>query len=269
MKHGIKILYGILIIGVLVSVFHILNDQGGSALGNIIDTLTITSIILFLSTILFIFLSFKKHIRKISIWFLLILSCPLALMSMRHMTKELSLRMTETTTPDEFAYNVKVTTDKYIRDKIQLQNLVDSLIKIKTVQRPSELALRYFDGKTYNDSIERDWAIDLPTELEYKESIIDTLFYSENGNEIVAGLLINKAFNKYIDHSNGGIEYFGRGFKFDQKNWKPFKMLKYSVTGYDNYKGCSERLRYYYFKKIGTYENELNLNDTRFLNKIE
>ena len=129
--------------------------------------------------------------------------------------------------------------------------------------------MRYFDGETYNDSIERDWAIDLPTELEYKESIIDTLFYSENGNEIVAGLLINKAFNKYIGYPNGGIEYFGKGFKFDQENRKPFKMLKYSVTGYDNYKACSERLRYYYFKKIGTYENEFNMNDIRFLKKIE
>lgn len=44
-------------------------------------------------------------------------------------------------------------------------------------------------------------------------------------------------------------------------------MLKYSVTGYENYKSCSERLRYYYLKKVGTYENELNMNDTRFLNR--
>lgn len=269
MKYGIKILYGILTIGILVSIFHILNDQGGSALGNIIDNLTITSIILFLSTILFIFLSFKKHIRKISVWFLLILSCPLALMSISNITKELSLKMTETTTPSEFVYNVNVAPDKYEQDKIKLQNLVDSLIKVKTVQRPSELTLRYFNGKTYNDTIERDWAIDLPTKLEYKESIIDTLFYSENGNDIIAGLLINKVFNRYVDYPNGGIEYFGTGFEFDKDDWRPFKMLKYSVTGYDTYKLCSDRLRYYYLKKIGTYESELNMNDTRFLNRTE
>lgn len=269
MKYGIKILYGILTIGILVSIFHILNDQGGSAFGNIIDTLTITSIILFLSTIVFIFLSFKKNIRKINVWILLILSCPLALMSMTHMIKEFSLKMTETTTPNEFVYNVKVAPDKYERDKIKLQNIVDSLIKVKIVQRPSELALRYFNGKTYNDTIERDWAIDLPTKLEYKESIIDTIFYSENGMDIVAGLLINKAFNHYTDYPNGGIEFFGKGFKYDQNDWKPIKMLKYSVTDHDNYKSCSDRLRYYYLKKIGTHENELNMNDTRFLNDNE
>ena len=145
--------------------------------------------------------------------------------------------------------------------------MVDSLINVKSVERPSELALRYFNGKTYNDTIERDWAIDLPTKLEYKESIIDTLFYSENGNEIIAGLLINKVFNKLKEYPNGGIEYFGKGFEFDKSNLKPIKMLKYSVTGYDNYKSCSDRLRYYYFKKIGTYENEYNMNDIRFLNR--
>ena len=30
-----------------------------------------------------------------------------------------------------------------------------------------------------------------------KKTIINTLFYSENGNEIIAGLLINKVFNEY------------------------------------------------------------------------
>ena len=204
-----------------------------------------------------------------SVWLFLILSSPLALASITHMAKEISLKITETTTPDDYVYTVKVTTDKHERDKIRLQNLVDSLIKVKTIQKPSELTLKYFNGKTYNDTIERSWAIDLPRKLDYKKSIIDTLFYSENGNDIVAGLLINKAFNEYMDYPNGGIEYFGKGFEFDKDNWKPFKMLKYTVTGYDNYKKCSDRLRYYYLKKIGTYENEYNMNDTRFLNKTE
>lgn len=264
-EHGIKILYGILAVGIIISILHIINDKNGSGLGNVIDTLRFTSIILFLSTIVFILLSFKKNIRKISIWFLLILSFPLAIMSMTNLTKEFSLKITETTTEKEFVYNVKVDQKIYERDKIKI--LVDSLLEIKIVERPAELALRYFNGKTYNDTIERDWAIGLPEKVEYKESIIDTLFYSENGNQIVAGLLINKVFNEYQDYPNGGIEYFGRGFEFEKNELKPIKMLKNSVTGYYNYKMCSERLRYYYLKKIGTYENELNMNDTRFLNR--
>jgi hypothetical protein len=266
-EHGIKILYGIIAVGIIISIIHIINDKNGSGLANVIDTLTLTSIILFLSTIVFILLSLKKNIRKINIWFLLILSFPLAIMSVTNLIKEFSLKITETTTPKEFVYNVKIDPNIYERDKIKIQRLVDSLIEIKSIERPAELALRYFNGKTYNDTIERNWAIDLPEKVEYKESIIDTLFYSENGTQIVAGLLINKVFNEYQDYPNGGIEYFGNGFEFDKNEIKPIKMMKYTVTGYDNYKSCSERLRYYYLKKIGTYENELNMNDTRFLTR--
>ena len=266
-EHGIKILYGILAVGIIISIFHIFNDKNGSGLGNVIDTFTITSVILFLSTIVFILISFKKNIRKISVWFLLILSCPLAIMSMTHLTKEYSLKIAETTTPKEFVYNVKVDPKTYELDKIKIQKLIDSLIKVKIVERPAELALRYFNGKTYNDTIERGTAIDLPEKVEYKKTIIDTLFYSENGNEIIAGLLINKVFNEYQNYPKGGIEYFGKGFVYNKNEFKPIKMLKYSITGSNNYKSCSERLRYYYLKKIGTYENELNMNDTRFLNR--
>jgi hypothetical protein len=266
-EHGIKVLYGILAFGILISIFHIINDKGGSGLGNLIDTFAITSIILFLSTIIYIFFSFKENIKKISVWFLLILSCPLAVMSLTHLTIEYSLKLTETTTPKEFLYNVKVDPDTYEHDKLKIEKLIDSLIRLKIIERPAELALRYFNGQNYNDTIERDWAIDLRKNVEYQEVIIDTLFYSKNGKDIIAGLLINKVFNEYRDYPKGGIEYFGKGFRFDKNDLKPIKMLKYSVTGYDNYKTCSERLRYYYLKKIGTYENEYNMNDNRFLNQ--
>ena len=268
-EHGIKILYGILAVGLIFSIFHIINDKNGAGLGNIIETFTITSIILFSSTLIYILLSFKENIKKISVWFLLILSCPLAIMSMTHLTKEYSLKLIETTTPKEFLNNVKIDKIIYELDKLIIQNLVDSLIKVKLVQRKAELAFRYFNGKTYNDTIERDWAIDLPSKLEYKETIVDTLFYSENGKEITSGLLINKVFNEYMNNQKGGIEFFGNGFRFEKNELKPIKMLKYSVTGYNDYKSCSERLRYFYFKKIGTYKNEYNMNDNRFINQYK
>jgi hypothetical protein len=66
-EQGIKILYGILAVGIIISIFHILNDKNGSGLGNVINTLMFTSIILFLSTIAFVLVSFKKNIRKISL----------------------------------------------------------------------------------------------------------------------------------------------------------------------------------------------------------
>jgi hypothetical protein len=268
-EHGIKILYGIFAVGLIISIFNIINDKNGAGLGNVVDTFTITSIILFLSTLLYIFLSFKENIRKISVWFLLVLSCPLAIMSMTHLTKEHLLELTETTTPKEFLNNVKIDPNIYEIDKLKIQNLVDSLIKVKTVERTAEFASRYFNGKTYNDTIERDWAIDLPTKLEYKETIVDTLFYSKNGKEITSGLLITKVFNEYMNYPKGGIEFSGNGFVYSKNDFKPIKLLKYSVGGYENYKPCSNRLRYYYLKKIGTFEKEYNMNDIRFVNQYK
>jgi hypothetical protein len=268
-EYGIKILYGILAIGLIIAIFHIFNDKNGAGLGNVIETFTITSIILFLLTLIYILSSFQENIRKISVLFLLILSCPLAIMSLTHLTKEYLLELTETTTPKEFLNNVKIDPNIYERDKLKIQNLIDSLIKVETVERTAELASRYFNGKTYNDTIERDWAIDLPTKLEYKETIVDTLFYSKNGKEITSGLLINKVFNEYMYYPKGGIEFSGTGFVYNKNDFKPIKILKYSVGGYDNYKPCSNRLRYYYLKKIGTFENEYNMNDIRFINNYK
>jgi hypothetical protein len=62
-EHGIKVLYGILAFGILISIFHILNDKSGSGLVNVIDTFTITSIILILS--IFIFSSFNENRKNL------------------------------------------------------------------------------------------------------------------------------------------------------------------------------------------------------------
>ncbi|MGL3002118.1 hypothetical protein, partial [Flavobacterium sp. RSSB_23] len=61
-EHGIKILYGILAVGIIISIIHIINDKNGAGLGNVIDTFIFTSLILFLSTIIYILLSFKENI---------------------------------------------------------------------------------------------------------------------------------------------------------------------------------------------------------------
>jgi len=265
-EHGIKILYGILVFGILISIFHILTDQGGSGLGNVIDTITITSLILFISSIIYLFSSFKHNIKRISVWIILIISFPLGIMSVKNIVKEYSLKLTKTTTPSEYIYNVKVDKFKYKNDKTKLEKLLDSLVKIKIVEKPAELALRYFNGETHNDTIERLWTIDLPLKREYKAFYIDTLFYSENKKDIVAGLLIYKVYNEYHNYPKGGIEYSGRGFLFDKNAIKPFKILS-CICGYNTYESCSYRLREYYFKKIGTYENEYNINDKRFLKR--
>jgi hypothetical protein len=86
-EHGIKILYGILAFGILIAFFHILTDQGGSGLGNVIDTITITSLILFVFSVIYLLSSFKQNIKRISIWIILILSFPLGIISITNILK--------------------------------------------------------------------------------------------------------------------------------------------------------------------------------------
>ncbi len=264
-QYGTKILYGILIIGFIISIIHAFNDSGGSAFGNIIETLIIISLLIFIVSIAYLLFSFKYYSNKVSFWILFLASCPLSINYIRYSAAELYLELIDTTTPKEYVYNLKVDSSKYQADKIRLQNQVDSLIKIKIIQKPSELARRYFNGQFFNDSIERDWAIDLPTGLDYMETVIDTLFYAENGNDVIAGLLINKVYNDYMNYPNGGVEFIGRGFIYDKTEIKPFKLLRNSVSGHETYETCSDKLRYFYLKKIGSYKNRLNMNDIRFL----
>ena len=220
-EYGIKTLYGILGIGIIISIFHIANDSGGSALENTIKTLGITSLVLFLSTIILLVFTFKENIRKTKIWILLIISFPLSFQIITNLTNEYYLKIIETSTPKEFIYNSEVNFETYKKDKLKIERLIDSLLEVKIIEKPSELALRYFNGKTYNDSIERDWAIDLPLSLKYEKSIIDTLFYSKNGEKIVAGLMIYKVYNKYRNQMKGGIEFRGRGFVYNENKEKP------------------------------------------------
>ncbi len=264
-KHGEKALYGIILVGFLIALFHVLNDSGGSAFGNIYETLHYVSLSIFIvSSGLFIY-SFKFFIKKITIWMFFIFSLPLTASYIGFYAKKFYYNMIDTTTPEKYLYNVDIDPKKYQKDKIRLENQVDSLLNLGVVMKTAELNTRYFEGQYYNDTIERDWAIDLPQSLKYNQTIIDTLFYDEKGDEIIAGLLISEVYNEFIDYPKGGIEFIGRGFKYKKNNTKPFLMLRFSVTGHKSYTSCSDRLRYYYFKRIGTYENDHNMNDIRFL----
>lgn len=263
-----KILLAIPLLAFLSCLFFIVTDHGGSAFGNILDTLRITSFVLFIYCIILLIISFKKNIKRIRIWFVLLISSPFAIMLLLNKVNNLKLYLTDSTTPEQYQYNLKIDSEKYLRDKEKIEKQIDSLIKIRTIQKPSELALRYFNGKFYEDTIDRDKSINLPLDIKYRDIIIDTLFYSENPENVIAGLLINKVVNKYRSKPGDSIDFVGKAFVYKSKSKKPIEILRYTFSGYDNYKNCSERLRFWYLKKLGTKENEYNLNDIRFLNKI-
>ncbi|UII21495.1 hypothetical protein [Fulvivirga ligni] len=260
MKNGTKIIFVVVTLTLAICIGHILNDHGGSALRNILDTITLGSLIVFILSLSLLSFSFKRYAKSIIIWILLLISSPLALTTIINLHRELTVRLSITTTPNEFRYELNVTPN-YKQDIDMLQKKVDSLVELKTIAIPSEYTRRYFNGNFYNDNIDRHWAIDISTS-NYQSCLIDTLFYDKNGKDIIAGLLITKTTNY-----NNEIEYNGYGFRYNKTSMKPFEILKYIMTGYDNATSCSQLLRYYYLKKIGSDGEEYNMNDIRFLNR--
>lgn len=168
-----------------------------------------------------------------------------------------------TTTPDEYMNTLTVNAQTYSNDKTQVIKTVDSLLAVEVIYKPADKALRYFDGKTFEDTVARQWAIDLPMKnVKYLEHIVDTMFYNPTDNSEFAGLLISKMNNRL---AKNGIEYFGNGFLCKRAGQTIQLVISgHRVTGAETREQCSEFLHDIYFRKMGLIDSSFNLNDKRF-----
>lgn len=168
-----------------------------------------------------------------------------------------------TTTPDDYANTSTVNGLRYLNDKTQVIKTVDSLLSIEVIYKPADKALRYFDGKTFEDTVDRQWAIDLPMKnVTYLEHFVDTIFYKPTDNSEFAGLLISKINNPL---AKNGIEYFGNGFLCKrQENTLQLIIKGYRVTGSETIDQCRAALHDIYFREMGLVDSSFNLNDKRY-----
>ena len=176
-------------------------------------------------------------------------------------------KLVKTTTSNKFKNDYSVERLKYSNDSIQLVSLVDSLIAKQIIFKPAERNKRYFNGKMYNDTIDRSWAIALPLKSNtFIYSTIDTLFYSPFDSSLIAGLLINKMRNEYISNTNNPekIEYYGNGFVA----WKgdgqyQIQILK-NRTSSEKIESVSTKLFKIYCRNDDFEREGYNMNDIRF-----
>jgi hypothetical protein len=170
---------------------------------------------------------------------------------------------TKTTTPEEFINSFQVNRQTLDNDKQQVVETVDSLISLQVIYKSAEKALRYFDGKTYEDTVDRQWAIDLPMKsITYVDHYVDTIFYKPDDKNVFSGTLISKTQNRL---AKNGIEYVGNGFVCKRVG----KVLKlkiegYRVTGSETIDVCSDAMHEIYFREMGLVDSSFNLNDKRF-----
>lgn len=170
---------------------------------------------------------------------------------------------TKTTTPEEFINSFQVSRQTLDNDKRQVVKTVDSLISLQVIYKPAEKALRYFDGKTYEDTVDRQWAIDLPMKsITYVEHYVDTIFYKPDDINVFSGILISKTKHRL---AKNGIEYVGHGFICKRTGQIiELRISGYGVTGSETIEICSEAIHEIYFREMGLKENGFNLNDNRF-----
>lgn len=154
MKLSTKFLVAILGLGLLYSTYKLFTGHGGGGLGDFVDGLGYTSLILFFSS-LTIILFHVRHSRKYADTFLfLLLGLPMTIMAANGLVNSISYNRTPDLKPK---YPRPVTPKIYFDDSSRISLQIDSLIALKN---------RNTGG----------------TKIAY--AFIDTIIYSQTGNQI-------------------------------------------------------------------------------------
>jgi hypothetical protein len=167
MKHKIKILYGLLLLGILLSFVILITGGGNYGTANSFEslvTLVITSVIIFITSIIILLKQSQTLKKKIAIGVLILLTFPLSALGGIYLIQKAVFS---------------------VRSAIYFHNVENSN---KLDYSNSKKQIKAF--------IEMN--VDINREIGYediyliKASIIDTIFYSPNGTDKIAGILISR-----------------------------------------------------------------------------
>ena len=154
MKPTTKFLATLLVIGLVYSVFKLFTGQGGSGLGDFIDGLGYTSLIIFFASLTIIVFNFRHLKQQSSTFLFLLLGLPMTIMATGGIVRDFRYNKK----PDLSAtYPRPVTQKIFSEDSSRISVQIDSLI-----------ALRNRD--THG--------------IKVVSTVIDTIIYSQSGNEI-------------------------------------------------------------------------------------
>lgn len=264
-----KVYYFILVIIVLVlsaeEAIEIIKSPSFS-FNALLETLVFVSLITFIPTLLFLLITFKWNKKNYFLWLVILINLPVVIFISPDLYQNIRLSIIDTTTPPEFINSTVVDRLTYKNDVRRIEQKIDSLIRIGVVTQPTDFGERYFEGITYKDSLERRRGFPatpykLPIELS-----VDTLFYSTDNSNFIAGTLIRKYPVDYPEYSNGDtVQFIGNAFIFNPNDYGfQFLALETSISGCSSKEKCAKSLLRIYLKERGLKFNSYNLNDTRF-----
>lgn len=263
-----KVYYFILVIIVLVlltqEAIEIIQSSSFS-FNALLDTLVFISLVTFIPTLLFLILTFKWNMKNYFLWLVILFNLPVFIFISPDLYQNIRLSIIDTTTPQEFINENIVNRQIYKADIKRIEEKIDSLIRIGVVTKPTDYGVRYFEGTTYKDSLERRRGFAAtPYRLPIKLSI-DTLFYSPDSSNFIAGTLIRKYQVLYPEYSNGDtVKYLGSAFIFNPNDYGfEFLTLQTTVSGYSSIEECAKALHRVYLKERGLRYGLFNLNDIR------
>jgi hypothetical protein len=154
MKLSTKLLVAILGLGLLYSIYKFFNGQGGSGLGDFVDGLGYTSLLLFIASLIIIVLHIRE-INKYSDTFLfLFLGLPMTIMAANGLVHNINYNRTADLTAK---YPRPFSRDIFLTDSLRIAVQVDSLIALRN---------RETQG------------------IKVVSAFIDTIMYSQSGKEI-------------------------------------------------------------------------------------
>lgn len=236
------------------------------SLNVLLDTLILISLFSFFVTLLFFLATFKWNNKNYLLWLVLLINFPVAIIYSPNLFQNIHLSFIDTTTKKKFRYSNAVEEFKYKRDLKTIESKIDSLIRYGIITQPSDFGERYFEGLTYKDSLERRRGFPAtPYKVPIKLSV-DTLFYSPDSSNLIAGTVIRKYPIDFPQYSNGEtVQYLGDAFIYNPTDSGfQFITLRTSISGCSSEQECSRALLDFYLKKSGLREGYYNLNDIRF-----
>lgn len=154
MKLSTKYLVAIVGAGLLYSIYKLLAGQGGSGLGDFLDALVVTSIILFLASLITLVIQIGQIRKHADTFFFLLLGFPMTLMAAKGLVHKIDYnRMPDLAAkyPRPFSQNY------FIIDSLRIAIQVDSLVALRN---------RHTGG------------------LKVASAFIDTIIYSQSGNKV-------------------------------------------------------------------------------------
>ena len=141
-------------LGIAYSIFKLFNGHGGSGLGDFIDGIGYTSLTIFFAALTILIFNFKRLKKHFDTLLFLLLGLPMTVMAAGGLMQSINYNRTPNLTAN---YSRPVTEKEFSKDSLTISVQVDSLVALR-------------NRETHG--------------IKVISSLIDTIIYSQTGNEI-------------------------------------------------------------------------------------